>query len=106
MASREDKLETDYQNRLKKKLHDTFPGCYVFKNDERDQQGIPDLTILYRGRWAVLEVKRKKPTGPSDYQPNQEWFLEKFNTMWYASVIHPENEDEVFDALQQALSEV
>lgn len=96
--------ETKFQGELIKKLKVEFPGCLVLKNDESYQQGIPDLVIFWGGRYAFLECKKKEPTSPSDWEPNQEWFLEHINAMWFASVIYPGNEREVIDALHSALS--
>ena len=42
-----------------KKIKEMLPGCIVMKNDPNYIQGIPDLLILYRDRWAALECKRK-----------------------------------------------
>lgn len=91
--------ESRFQAQLIKRLIDLFPGCVVMKNDANHQQGIPDLTVLYRDRWAMLEVKAS-PTAP--YQPNQQHFVQQLDEMSFAAVIHPENEEEVLGALQQA----
>ena len=75
-----------------------FLGCVILKNDADYLQGIPDILILYRDTWAMLEVKRS-PT--EKVQPNQEWYIEELNEMSFAAFIYPENEGDVLDALQQ-----
>lgn len=95
-------LESTYQSHLIGVLESMFPGCVVLKNDSEYQQGIPDLLVLWRDRWAMLEVKAKTPTRASDFEPNQEWFIEKFASMFFGEFIYPENEEEVLHALQQA----
>lgn len=90
--------EAAYQHRLIKKLRNTFPGCMVLKNDPNYIQGFPDLTVLYRDRWAVLEVKNRKG---AHHQPNQDYYIQKLNKMSYASFIYPENEKGVLCELQQ-----
>lgn len=97
------KLESKYQSELIERLEARFPGCWIQKQDTDRTQGIPDLLILHGGRWGMLEVKRKRPA-PSDYEPNQEWYIDKFNRMWFSSVIYPAIEEEVLNALQSALS--
>lgn len=92
-------LESTYQAKLIKKLDKLFPGCVILKNDSAYRQGIPDLTILYGSYWACLEVKASKN---SDQQPNQEWYIDTLNSMWFAAFIFPENEREVLHDLQQA----
>jgi len=93
-------LESAYQAHLIKKLRRLYPGCIILKNDPDYIQGIPDLTIFWEGRWAMLEVKASEdaPT-----QPNQEYWVEYLNKMWFAAFIYPENEAEILDVLQQAL---
>lgn len=93
-------LESAYQAQLIKELYNMFPGCIILKNDTDYRQGIPDLLILYGDRWAALEVKSSED-GP--YQPNQEYYISEMNEMSFAAFIYPENEEEVLDALQQAL---
>lgn len=93
-------LERDFQRRLVSRLRDEF-GAIVLKNDSAHHQGIPDLTVLLPGgRVALLEVKRTEPA-PSDYQPNQEWYLERLRGMeHYTATIHPGNVEEILDALR------
>jgi hypothetical protein len=92
-------LESAYQAKLIKKLRALFPGCVILKNDSSYLQGIPDIIILFRDRWAVLEVKRSR-TEP--YQPNQEYYILMLNEMSFAARIDPSNEQDVLDALQHA----
>ena len=94
------KLERDFQARLIKELKQIFKGCIIMKNDSSYIQGIPDLLILYRDRWAALEVK-KSETAP--HRPNQEYYVELMDEMSYASFIYPENKEEVLYELQQTL---
>jgi hypothetical protein len=93
------KRETPYQKYLKDTISEMFPGCVILKNDPQQLQGIPDLTILFRDRWAILEVKRSET---SEVQPNQEWYIDMLNEMSFASFIYPENESEVLRGLSQA----
>lgn len=93
-------LERDYQTKLIKRIKSQFDGCVVLKNDPNYIQGVPDLIILCDGRWAALEVK---VSAKSKKQPNQEYYVDKMNDMSYAAFIYPENEEEIFHGLQQAL---
>ena len=61
--------ESKFQSNLKKEIKETFPDCIVTKLDSGDIQGIPDLLILYKNKWATLENKR---CAKSNKQPNQE----------------------------------
>lgn len=91
--------ESTYQTRLIKELRKRLPGCIVLKNDSSYLQGIPDLTVLYKKKWAMLEVKAKASAA---VQPNQEYYIELMNELSFAAFIYPENEEEVLDALQQS----
>lgn len=90
--------ESTYQSRLIKTLRNMFPGCLILKNDSDYLQGIPDLLVLYRDRWAMLEVK---PRADAEEQPNQRWYVEELDAMSFGAFIYPENEEEVLDALQR-----
>lgn len=91
--------ESIFQRNLKKKLKDMFPGCIVTKLDSNDIQGIPDLLILYKSKWAVLENKKSKN---ASHRPNQDYYVELMNKMSFARFIFPENEEDVLNELQQA----
>lgn len=52
--------ENKFQADLKKELRAIFPGCIVTKLDSSDIQGIPDLLVLYKDKWATLEVKKSR----------------------------------------------
>jgi len=92
-------LERKYQAQLIKTLREMFPGCIILKNDTEYMQGVPDLTILWHDRWAMLEVKGTKD---SPEQANQRFYVESMNDMSFAAFIYPENERKVLDELQQA----
>lgn len=103
-SKRDYDLESKFQAELIKDLRDLFPQCIILKNDSGYLQGIPDLSIFWGQRYAFLEVKPREPKSPNDYEPNQEWYLDTINEMWFASVIYPENKEDVLEALQYALS--
>ena len=92
--------ENVFQARVIQRLQRTFPGCVVLKNDSSYLQGIPDLTVFYGERWAMLEVKASRA---SAIQPNQEYYVQLMNEHSFAAFIFPENQEEVFDALQRSL---
>lgn len=90
--------ESKFQSDLKKELQDMFPGCMITKLDSGDIQGIPDLLVLYKDKWAVLENKR---SAKATHQPNQDYYVDKMNGMSFASFIYPENKDEVLARLRK-----
>lgn len=92
--------ERTYQPKVIKRLREEFDGCLILKNDSSYMQGVPDLIILYRDRWAMLEVKKNADAA---FQPNQAYYVSELNHMSYAAFIYPENEDAVFDDLRHVL---
>lgn len=92
--------EGRFKRNLKKELHERFPGCIVTQLDPNEIQGIPDLLILYKDRWAALECKKAQD---ASRRPNQEYYVDLMNQMSYSSFIFPENKEAVLDELQQAL---
>lgn len=91
-------LERDFQRGLIKRLKEEFPDCMVIKLDPNYIQGLPDLLVLHGDKWACLEVKRS-PT--ASVRPNQRYYVDKLNSMSYATFINPENYEEVIHELQQ-----
>ena len=93
--------ESKFQSDLKKELKRRFPGCMVLKNDANGIQGIPDLLILYKTKWASLECKQSKN---AKHQPNQDYYVNEMNDMSFSRFIFPENKDEVLNDLEQTFS--
>ena len=92
------KLESKYQKELIRKLQDIFVGCIVVKNDPNYIQGIPDLLILYKDKWAALECKRNCK---ASHRPNQDYYVSKMEEMSFAAFIFPENEEFVLNRLKR-----
>ena len=92
-------LESKFQADLIKDIKHMFPGCVVMKNDSSYIQGIPDLLVLYNDRWASLECKKSEGARK---QPNQEYYVEKLDSMSFSRFIFPENKEEVLRELQSA----
>lgn len=91
--------ESAFQAGLKRELKAMFPGCIVTKMDSGDIQGIPDLLILYKNKWATLENKR---SANASKRPNQEYYVNKMDEMSFSRFIYPENKEEVLDELRKA----
>lgn len=94
--ARSSKLESGFQDKLRKDLESMFPGCMIFKMDQI--QGIPDLLVLYQDKWASLECKK---SANATKQPNQEHYVGKMNEMSFSRFIYPENKEEVLSELYQ-----
>ena len=86
--------ESEFQNKLIKELKNRFEGCVVLKNDATYKQGIPDLTVLYKDKWACLEVKI---SNKANKQPNQNHWVEVLDEMSFGAFIYPENKEEVLN---------
>lgn len=94
--ARSSKLESGFQDKLREELKSLFPGCMIFKMDQ--VQGIPDLLVLYKNKWASLENKK---SANASRRPNQEYYVELMNKMSFSRFIFPENKDEVLKELKQ-----
>lgn len=95
-------LESKFQSDLKKEIRFIFPGCLITKLDSGDIQGIPDLLVLYKNKWATLECKKNLSASK---RPNQEYYVELMDSMSFSRFICPENKDEVLDELKLYFAE-
>ena len=96
------KLESKFQKELMDEIRSKYPGCVILKNDSSYIQGIPDWTVLYKDKWAMLEAKKSKGARK---QPNQEYYVGKLNDMSYSSFVYPENKEEVLEQLENIFAE-
>lgn len=90
--------ESEFQSNLKNEIKSLFPGCIITKMDSGYIQGIPDLLILYKNKWATLENKR---SANASHRPNQDYYVKKMNEMSFSRFIYPENKNEVLSELQK-----
>ena len=93
------KRENSFQESLIREIKARFLDAIVLKNDSSYVQGIPDLLVLWKDRWACLECKRSED---AHYQPNQEWYINRMNSMSFARFVYPENKEEVLNEMEQA----
>lgn len=93
------KKENAFQASVIKTLKEVFKGCIVLKLDAKYIQGIPDLLILFKDKWATLECKR---SAKAKRRPNQKYFVDLMNEMSFSRFIFPENKEEVLNELRKA----
>ena len=91
-------LEKKFQKQLIDELKKMFKDCIILKNDSGYKQGIPDLLILFKDKWAALEIKRN---GKASHRPNKDYYVDKMNRMSFSRFIYPENKEEVLNELQE-----
>ena len=91
--------ESAFQAKLIREIKKRFPGAIVLKNDPNYIQGFPDLTVLYKDRWAVLEIKQSEK---ANHQPNQDFYILQADKMSVGRFVYPENMMEVLDDLARS----
>lgn len=92
------KLESSFKAKLKAELKKEFEGCILIDLDPTMNQGIPDMMMLYKNKWAALECKRNKN---AKRRPNQEYYVARMNEMSYSSFIYPENKEDIINELRE-----
>ena len=90
--------ENAFQAKLIKELKVIFEGCIVTKLDSGHIQGIPDLLVLYKNKWATLECKK---SASAKKRPNQDYYVGKMNEMSFSRFISPENKEAILDELKK-----
>ena len=92
--ARSRKLESGFQDRLRDEIKQKYPDSLIFKMDQI--QGIPDLLVLRKSKWASLECKKN---ATASHRPNQDYYVDKLNNMSFARFVYPENKDQVLEEL-------
>lgn len=91
--------ENQFQRTLVKEIRNHYNNeCIVTKLDSGYIQGIPDLLILHKDKWATLECKKSKN---AHRQPNQQYYVDKMDKMSFSKFIYPENKEEVLNELYE-----
>ena len=92
--------ENRFQSALIKEIQGKLTDCFILKNDGSNvPQGFPDLLILYGDKWGALECKRAEKAGR---QNNQEYYVNRLDSMSFSRFISPENKEEVLNELFSA----
>lgn len=91
-------LEREFQRNLIKELKQIFKGCFITKLHPNYIQGVPDLIILWKDKWATLECKAYSK---AKHRPNQDHYVELMNQMSFSRFIYPENKEEVINELRK-----
>lgn len=92
-------LEGTYRTGLIKRLKKVFPGIIIQHGNPSHIQGIPDLTVLYKYKYAMLETKM---ASDSSKRPNQEYWINYFKKQGaYAAFINKSNEEEIINELRR-----
>ena len=93
-------LENEFKTKLIKNVKKRFPGSIVVHLDPNEIQGIPDILVLYKDKWAALEGKK---SANASHRPNQDYYVDLMDQMSFARFIFPENMQEVLNDLERAL---
>lgn len=91
-------LERTFQANLIKELKQIFKGCIILKLDTKYIQGVPDLLILHKDKWATLECKK---SSTATHRPNQDHYVNLMNKMSFSRFIYPSNKEEVINDLRK-----
>lgn len=79
-------------------------GARVIKQDPAigKQKGLPDLLILYKSRWMMLECKASEK---SPFRPGQREWIDDMSKWSYAKVVYPENIDMIKRDIDEIIEE-
>lgn len=97
----EGEYKTGLTGRIYRRFHSRI-DLQVVRLDAGLRQGIPDMLVLFQdGFWAALEAKMSMN---ARRQPNQPYYVAKFDNLCFAAFICPENEEAVLHALEERLA--
>lgn len=94
--------ESDFQSKLIEELNTKYPDAIITKVEPVSIQGIPDLLILHKDKWAMLECKKN---AKATHRPNQDRYIDILNKMSFASFIYPENKEDVLNELENTFAD-
>lgn len=94
--------EGGFKSRLIKRIKNEFPGCIVTKLETDYTEGLPDVLILHKNKWATLEAKKNKSevTKPRPNKRQQDYYVATMDKMSFSRYVYPENQEEVLNELR------
>lgn len=91
--------EALFRTNFLKKVKDLSPDIFIEFADPGRRNGIPDVIIFYKDKYARIETKRSKDASK---RLHQQYYIDYFNSIGiYAAFLSPENKEEVFNALRR-----
>ena len=91
--------EATFRTKFLKDVKDLSPDIIIEFADPQRRNGIPDVIIFYKKKFARIETKRSKNASK---RLHQQYYIDYFNSQGiYASFLTPENKEEVFNALRR-----
>lgn len=91
--------ERVFKKELISDLKRMFPDAIITQLDPTYIQGIPDILVLWRNKWATLECKA---SAKSSKRANQDYYVNQMNQMSFSAFIYPENKEAVLDELERS----
>ena len=94
--------EGSFKKRLITAIKKEIPGCIVTKLEADYIEGIPDILILHKDKWATLEAKKDKGevTKPRPNKLQQDYYVATMDQMSFSRYVYPENQEEVLNELK------
>lgn len=94
--------EGNFKEKLIKDIEKEFPGCIVTKLEADFKNGIPDVLVLHKDKWATLECKKNEKEVYKQ-RPNkmaQDHYVSSMDKMSFSRYVYPENKEEVLNELK------
>ena len=94
--------EGKFKEKLIKDIEKELPGCIVTKLEADTSNGIPDIIILHKGKWATLEAKKdiSEVTKARRNKLAQDYYVAEMNKMSFSRYVYPQNKAEVINELK------
>ena len=94
--------EGDFKSKLIQRIENEFPGCIVTKLETDYKEGLPDVLVLHKNKWATLEAKKDKSevTKPRRNKMQQDYYVATMDKMSFSRYVYPENQEEVLNELK------
>ena len=94
--------EGGFKKNLIDRIEKEYPDCIVTKLETDYKEGLPDVIVLYKDRWATLETKKNKAevTKPRKNKMQQDYYVATMDEMSFSRYVYPENQEEVLNELR------
>ena len=94
--------EGNFKEKFIKDIEKELPDCIVTKLEADFNNGIPDVLVLHKDKWATLECKKSEKEVAKDRinKKSQDYYINEMNKMSFSRYVYPENKEEVLNELK------